>query len=99
MQELSLSVISYDQLADTVQSIGARPGSTFVDGEILPRFSTRHLMPPLQNRHYLEVICPLDYTSSYSTPFGKAVSRRAVEGGGWLTWILQSMMLLRLKSV
>ena len=43
------------------------------------------LHAPLQNGHYLEVVCPLDHTSSYSTNFGKAVSKSAAEGGGWLT--------------
>jgi hypothetical protein len=81
-------VTSHDQLADTVQRLGARLGSTFVDGGIHPRFGTRNFTLPLQNGHYLEVVCPLDHPSSDSTPFGKAVSQRAAEGGGWLTWVV-----------
>ena len=81
-------VTSHDQLADTVQRLGARLGSTFVDGGIHPRFGTRNFTLPLQNGHYLEVVCPLDHPSSDSTPFGKAVSERAAEGGGWLTWVV-----------
>ena len=80
-------VTSHDQLADTVQRLGSRLGSTFVDGGVHPRFGTRNFTLPLQNGHYLEVVCPLDHPASDSSPFGKAVSRRAAEGGGWLTWV------------
>ena len=82
------SITPRDQLADTFQRLGARLGSTFVDGGIHPRFGTRNFTPQLQNDHYLEVVCPLDHPSSDSTPFGKAVSQRAAEGGGWLTWVV-----------
>ena len=82
------SITPRDQLADTFQRLGARIGSTFVDGGIHPRFGTRNFTLSLQNGHYLEVVCPLDHPSSDSTPFGKAVSRRAIEGGGWLTWVV-----------
>jgi hypothetical protein len=75
-------VTSHDQLTDTVQRLGSRFASTFVDGGIHPRFGTRNFTLPLQNGHYLEVVCPLDHPSSDSTPFGKAVSQRATEGGG-----------------
>ena len=82
------SITPRDQLADTFQRLGARLGSTFVDGGIHPRFGTRNFTLPLQNGHYLEVVCPLDHPSSDSTPFGKAVSQRTAEGGGWLTWVV-----------
>ena len=81
-------VTSHDQLADTVQRLGSRLGSTFVDGGVHPRFGTRNFTLPLQNGHYIEVVCPLDHPASGSSPFGKAVSRRAAEGGGWLTWVV-----------
>ena len=81
-------VTSHEQLADTVQRLGSRLGSTFVDGGVHPRFGTRNFTLPLQNGRYLEVVCPLDHPASDSSPFGKAVSRRAAEGGGWLTWVL-----------
>ena len=81
-------VTSHDQLADTVQRLGSRLGSTFVDGGVHPRFGTRNFTLPLQNGRYLEVVCPLDHPATDSSPFGKAVSRRASEGGGWLTWVL-----------
>lgn len=81
-------VTSHDQLADTVQRLGSRLGSTFVDGGVHPRFGTRNFTLPLQNGHYIEVVCPLDHPASDASPFGKAVSRRAAEGGGWLTWVV-----------
>ena len=81
-------VTSHDQLADTVQRLGSRLGSTFVDGGIHPRFGTRNFTLPLQDGHYLEVVCPLDHPASDSSAFGKAVSQRAAEGGGWLTWVV-----------
>lgn len=83
-------VTSHDQLADTVQRLGARLGSTFVDGGVHPRFGTRNFTLPLQNGRYIEVVCPLDHPATDSSPFGKAVSRRAAEGGGWLTWVLST---------
>ena len=83
-------VTSHEQLADTVQRLGARLGSTFVDGGVHPRFGTRNFTLPLQNGRYLEVVCPLDHPATDSSPFGRAVSRRAQEGGGWLTWVISS---------
>lgn len=54
----------HDQPADTVQHHGALLSSTFVDGGIQPRFGARNFTLPLQNGHYLEVVCPLDLLSS-----------------------------------
>jgi len=81
-------VTSHDQLADTVQRLGSRLGSTFVDGGVHPRFGTRNFTLPLLNGQYLEVVCPLDHPATDSSPFGRAVLKRANEGGGWLTWVL-----------
>lgn len=80
-------VTSHDQLADTVQRLGSRLGSTFVDGGVHPRFGTRNFTMPLQNNQYIEVVCPLDHPASEQTPWGKAVSKKAQAGGGWLTWV------------
>ena len=57
-------VTSHDQLADTVQRLGARLGSTFVDGGVHPRFGTRNFTMPLQNGQYIEVVCPLDHPAT-----------------------------------
>ena len=81
-------VTSHDQLADTVQRLGSRLGSTFVDGGVHPRFGTRNFTLPLLNGQYLEVVCPLDHPATETSPFGKAVSQRVAEGGGWLTWVM-----------
>ena len=65
-------VTSHDQLADTVQRLGSRLGSTFVDGGIHPRFGTRN------------------FPATEQTPWGKAVSNKANEGGGWFTWVFST---------
>ena len=73
-------VASHDQLADTVQRLGSRLGSAFVDGGFHPRFGTRNFTMPLLNGMYLEVVCPLSHPATETSPFGKAVSQRAEEG-------------------
>jgi hypothetical protein len=70
--------------------LGSRLGSTFVDGGVHPRFGTRNFTAPLQNGQYIEVVCPLDHPSTEQTPWGKAVSRKAQAGGGWLTWVFST---------
>ena len=83
-------VTSHDQLADTVQRLGSRLGTTFVDGGIHPRFGTRNFTAPLLDGQYVEVVCPLDHPATEQTPWGKAVSQKAAEGGGWLTWVFST---------
>jgi hypothetical protein len=83
-------VTSHDQLADTVQRLGSRLGSTFVDGGIHPRFGTRNFTASLKNRQYIEVVCPLDHPATEQTPWGRAVSQKAIEGGGWFTWVFST---------
>jgi hypothetical protein len=83
-------VTTHDQLADTVQRLGSRLGSTFVDGGIHPRFGTRNFTAPLLGNQYIEVVCPLDHPATELTPWGKAVSQKASEGGGWLTWVFST---------
>ena len=83
-------VTSHDQLSDTVQRLGARLGATFVDGGIHPRFGTRNFTASLKNSQYLEVVCPLDHPATEQTPWGKAVSKKANEGGGWSTWVFST---------
>ncbi len=83
-------VTSHDQLADTVQRLGSRMGSTFVDGGIHPRFGTRNFTCALKNGQYIEVVCPLDHPATEQTPWGKAVSKKANEGGGWFTWVFST---------
>jgi hypothetical protein len=79
---------SHDQLVDVVQRLGSRIGSAFIDGGIHPRFGTRNFTLPLKNGHYLEVVCPLDHPAAEESAFGRAVSKRANEGGGWMSWVV-----------
>ena len=81
-------VNSLDQLARNFQRFGAHFSSQFVDSGTHPCFRTQYFKIQLQNPYFLEVVCPTDPPSSDSTPFSKAVSRRAAEGGGWLTWVV-----------
>jgi hypothetical protein len=83
-------VATHDELIDVVQRLGSRIGSAFVDGGIHPRFGTRNFTLPLKNGHYLEVVCPLNHPAADESPFGKIVSKRANEGGGWLTWVIST---------
>lgn len=87
-------VTSHNQLSDTVQRLGARLGSTFVDGGIHPRFGTRNFTAPLKNGQYIEVVCPLDHPATEQTPWGRAVTRKANEGGGWFTWVFSTENLV-----
>ena len=83
-------VTSHDQLSDTVQRLGSRLGSTFVDGGIHPRFGTRNFTASLMNGQYIEVVCPLDHPATEQSPWGKAVSKKANQGGGWFTWVFST---------
>ena len=83
-------VTSHEQLSDTVQRLGARLGSTFVDGGIHPRFGTRNFTASLKNHQYIEVVCPLDHPATEQTLWGRAVAKKALEGGGWFTWVFST---------
>jgi hypothetical protein len=80
-------VASHDQISDVVNRIGSKLGTAFIDGGIHPKFGTRNFTAPLLNGQYIEIVCPLDHPATDSTPFGKAVKRKADSGGGWLTWV------------
>lgn len=81
---------SHDELVDVVQRLGSRIGSAFIDGGIHPQFGTRNFTLPLMNGLYIEVVCPLEHPAADSSPFGKIVSQRVAEGGGWLTWVIST---------
>ena len=83
-------VASHDQISDVVNRIGSQIGTAFVDGGIHPKFGTRNFTAPLLNSQYIEVVCPLDHPATDVTPFGKAVKKKAEEGGGWMAWVLSS---------
>ncbi len=79
---------SAGELADVVQRIGSELGASFIDGGIHPAFGTRNFILPLAGACYVEVVAALDHPASDKAPFGRAVSRRAAEGGGWLGWVI-----------
>jgi len=91
-------VTSHVQLADTVQRLGSRLGSTFVDSVVQPRFGTRNFILPLENGQYIEVVCPLDHPATEQTPWGKAISKKAQEGGGWLTWVFATEIISKVEE-
>ncbi len=91
-------VTSHEQLSDTVQRLGARLGSTFVDGGIHPRFGTRNFTVSLKNGQYIEVVCPLDHPATEQAPWGRAVSIKANEGGGWFTWVFSTENISLIES-
>jgi hypothetical protein len=86
-------VASHDQISDVVNRIGSQIGTAFVDGGIHPKFGTRNFTAPLLNGQYIEVVCPMDHPATDVTPFGRAVKKKADEGGGWLTWVFHTNSL------
>jgi hypothetical protein len=56
-----------------------------------PRFGTRNFTLALENDQYIEVVCPLDHPATELTPWGKAVAKKAHDGGGWLTWVFSTV--------
>lgn len=88
----------HDQLVDVVQRLGSRIGAAFTDGGIHPRFGTRNFVLPLKNNHYIEVVCPLEHPAADSSAFGRAVTQRASEGGGWLTWVVSTEDIAPVES-
>jgi hypothetical protein len=91
-------VASHDQISDVVNRIGSQIGTAFVDGGIHPKFGTRNFTAPLLNNQYIEVVCPLDHPATDSTPFGRAVKKKAEEGGGWLSWVLRVDNIQEIES-
>ena len=91
-------VASHDQISDVVNRIGSQIGTAFVDGGIHPKFGTRNFTAPLLNGQYIEVVCPLDHPATETTPFGKAVRKKATEGGGWLTWVMSTEKISEIEN-
>jgi len=92
-------VVSHDQISDVVNRIGSQIGTAFVDGGIHPKFGTRNFTAPLLNGQYIEVVCPMDHPATDSTPFGKAVKKKAEEGGGWMSWVFSVNDLSNMEQV
>jgi hypothetical protein len=89
---MRLDHVSYavgrSSFVDTVQRIGSALGAAFQDGGVHPRFGTRNFVLPLAGGTYVEVVTTLDHPAADRAPFGRAVARRAEEGGGWLGWVV-----------
>jgi hypothetical protein len=91
-------VTSHDQISDVVNRIGSQIGTAFVDGGIHPKFGTRNFTAPLLNGQYIEVVCPMDHPATETTPFGKAVKKKASEGSGWLAWVVETQVMEEIED-
>jgi len=91
-------VASHEQISDVVNRVGSQIGTAFVDGGIHPKFGTRNFTAPLLNGQYIEVVCPMDHPATDSTPFGRAVKKKAEEGGGWMTWVLATEDISKIEE-
>jgi hypothetical protein len=91
-------VASHDQISDVVNRIGSQIGTAFIDGGIHPKFGTRNFTAPLLNGQYIEVVCPMNHPATDATPFGKAVKKKAEEGGGWMSWVLATDNISKIEE-
>ena len=91
---MRLDHISYactsSELPDVVQRSGADLGASFRDGGRHPQFGTRNFILPLANGCYIEVVSALDHPAADKAPFGRAVSKFAQDGGGWMSWVVSA---------
>ena len=91
-------VASHDQISDVINRIGSQIGTAFIDGGIHPKFGTRNFTAPLLNGQYIEVVCTMDHPATDATPFGRAVKKKAEEGGGWMSWILATDNISKIEK-
>ena len=91
-------VASHDQISDVINRIGSQIGTAFIDGGIHPKFGTRNFTAPLLNGQYIEVVCPMDHPATDATPFGRAVKKKAEEGGGWMTWVISTSNIQKIED-
>lgn len=75
-------------LLDTSTELNLLFGAKFLAGGVHPRFGTKNMILPLQNRQYLEIVEVLDHPASDKAPFGQAVRARSQSGGGWMGWCI-----------
>ena len=91
--------VSNNELSSTVQRIGSLLNTAFEDGGIHPEFGTRNFICPLINGQYRDVVCPLEHPATDLTPFGKVVKQKALQGGGWLSWVLVMEDLTKIEEI
>ena len=91
--------VSNNELSSTVQRIGSMLNTAFEDGGIHPEFGTRNFICPLIDRQYIEIVCPLEHPATDVTPFGKAVKQKALQGGGWLSWVVAMKDLTEIEEI
>lgn len=72
--------------------------SSFVDISAHALFDTCNFTLGLQNGHYRNVVCPPDHLASDTSLSGKSASRRAVEGGCQLTWVVSIDVEVKVKK-
>jgi len=89
---------THDSVVDVIQRIGSQLGASFIDGGIHPQFGTRNFVLPLKDSRYIEVVCPLDHPASDKSAFGQLVTKKAEEGGGWLTWVVAVTDLSKIEN-
>lgn len=89
---MRLDHVSYacgpEGLRATVSRLSQELGVTIERGGVHPGFGTTNAIAPLADGTYLEVVGALDHPAADKAPFGQAVRRRSLAGGGWLAWVI-----------
>ena len=86
ISSLSLQDSPYS-LAEAVQWLDSRLGSTFVDGGVNPSFGARNFTLPLQNGQCIGVVCPLDYPTTEQSLGANLLARRQKKAEAGLTLV------------
>jgi hypothetical protein len=81
-----------------VKYLGLRIDCTFVDSGVRPLFRTLNFTQRLQNGHFNKVIYRPDRSTLDALPFGRAVSHRTVEDGGWLRLVVSAMGIAKFQN-
>src|SRR5699024_12879772 len=75
-------------LVATADKMSQKLGIDWVNGGIHPRFGTRNLFFPMENRQYFEIVEVLEHPAAEKAPFGQAVRARSSMGGSWMGWVV-----------
>jgi hypothetical protein len=89
---MRLDHVSYacgpEGLSAAVSRLSQQLGVAMKPGGVHPRFGTTNAIAPLADGVYLEVVGALEHPAADKAPFGQAVKRRTLAGGGWLGWVI-----------